>query len=105
MIKFSKNDDISIENNDSISTTAMTFVVFIAKLEIDLLKAIEFKQFGTSSFISFILRQKCVQGKACDKFTDYYGINGHQKIYKKKQNLLAIVPKVRLEFVRHGFYF
>ena len=63
----SKNDGIGVEKNDSIWTTATTFVIFIAKLQVDLLKVIEFKQFGKSFFTIFILRQESVQGETCDK--------------------------------------
>ena len=51
----SKNDDIVVENNNSISIAGRTFIVFIEKSQIYLLKVLEFKQFVKSSFTNFLL--------------------------------------------------
>ena len=40
----------------------------------------------------------------CEKFTDYFEINAHQKSTRNR-NLLLQVPKARLQIVKQGLYY
>ena len=48
--------------------------------------------------------KKCIKENICEKFTDYFETNDHNKSRGNK-NLLLRVPKVRLEFAKQSFYF
>jgi len=49
------------------------------------------------------LVRKCMEGKVCENFVDYFQINEHNKNTRNK-NILLTVPKIRLELARSGFF-
>ena len=48
--------------------------------------------------------KKCLDGKSCTNFNDYFTVNLHMKA-TRNQNYLLKVPKIKLEFTKYGFHF
>ena len=48
--------------------------------------------------------KKCIKENVCEKFTDYFETNDHNKSRRNK-SLLLKVPKVKLEFANRRFIF
>ena len=48
--------------------------------------------------------RKCVDGDICENFLNYFELNNHQKV-TQNNNYLLKVPKIKLEFAKHSFYF
>ena len=48
--------------------------------------------------------KKCIDGKLCENFENYFEKSVHDKV-TRNNGYLQKVPKVKLEFAKHGFYF
>lgn len=49
------------------------------------------------------LVRKCIEGNVCSNFQDYFKVNRHRKTTRNK-DILLVLPKVRLEFAKSGFF-
>ena len=53
---------------------------------------------------AILLVRKCLNGKVCTNFHDYFIINEHNA-RTRNRNILLRIPKVKLEFAKNGFFF
>ena len=53
---------------------------------------------------AILLVRKCLNGRVCSNFKDYFTINEHNVGTRNRYNLLQI-PKVKLEIAKNGFFF
>jgi hypothetical protein len=52
---------------------------------------------------SCLLVKKCLVGKTCETFLDYFVMNKHQR-FTRNNGHMVVQPPVKLEFARAGFY-
>ena len=48
--------------------------------------------------------RKCLNGKVCSIFKDYFKINEHH-LETRNSNIFLQLPKVKLEIAKNGFFF
>ena len=53
---------------------------------------------------AILLVRKCLNGKVCSDFKDYFKINEHN-LGTRDRNILLQIPKVKLEIAKNGFFF
>ena len=51
-----------------------------------------------------LLVRKCLNGKVCEHFRDYFKIHEH-RMNTRNNNILMQIPKVKLEFAKNSFFF